>query len=149
MRQYAARPFHRECLNLARRDDTQGSSQTPLSGITDTFPPARHDTKSANSSKIDLAFLTIQITFHPPKLSLFSVPSVVTVSSRWRWTEGVPNAVGDEGIPGILLESRPDKVEIRGRTTSTFSFRLKSGTVQDILVLPAWCPIPTYSIWTS
>lgn len=81
------------------------------------FPPGdRHGTKTANSREGHSTLFTIQTTSYPLELSLFSVPSIVAVPAGWRRAEGVPDAVGCERIPGVLLGSHPDEAEAGGKT---------------------------------
>ena len=76
----------------------------------------RHGTKSTSSRKGHSTLFTVQTASYPLKQSLFPIPSVVAVPAGWRRTESVPVAVGNEGIPGLLLGSHPNETETRGET---------------------------------
>jgi len=76
----------------------------------------RHDTETANSRKGHSILLTIQTTSYPLELSFFSVPGVVAVPAGRGGAEGLPDAVGNEGVPGLLLGGYADEVEVGGET---------------------------------
>ena len=81
------------------------------------FPPVNgHGTKTTSSRQSHSTLLTVQTTSYPLEHSFFPVPGVVTVPTGWRRTESVPDAVGNQGIPGLLLGSHPNETETRGET---------------------------------
>ena len=81
---------------------------------THPLPALRHDTETANGRKGHSTLLTIQTTSYPLELSFFSISGAVTVPAGWSWAEGVPDAVGQQGVPGLLLGSYADEAEVGG-----------------------------------
>ena len=75
-----------------------------------------HGTETTNGRKGHSTLLTIQTTSYPLKHSFFSVSGAVTVPAGWGGAEGVSDAVGNEGVPGMLLGSYEDEAEVGGET---------------------------------